>query len=260
MSKRQNQGVKTPARKKQIRWYPPTKRDFFLLERLDSFGILSTQQIRELIFNGINTRTVLRRLRLLKKEGWLFSSEGLPNGGLVWVLTKKGALLFNSEGETRPINRNTLQHDITVSSLRIQLERLNLAEGWISEHILKKQATKSLFSWEKSIYQAKYPPTVPDGLFITRSHQGEMRAVALEMELTLKSKIRYKKIFSQYEKKKDLWCVWYVVLNKSVGETLFELWHKYIFWSECKFAYSTLEDVFNGDFLFPIPRRNKTER
>ncbi|MCY4513500.1 MAG: hypothetical protein OXB86_07415 [Bdellovibrionales bacterium] len=67
--------LKTCSTKKRAsNWYPSTKRDWFLLERLENFGILSTQQIRELIFNGINTRTVLRRLRLLKKEDWLFSS------------------------------------------------------------------------------------------------------------------------------------------------------------------------------------------
>ena len=258
MSNRKQQILKTRSTKKRANnWYPSTKRDWFLLERLESFGILSTQQIRELIFNGINTRTVLRRLRLLKKEGWLFSSEGLPNGGLIWVLTKKGASLFSSEGETRPINRNTLQHDITVSSVRIQLEKLNLAEGWIPEHVLKKQAIKFLYDWEKSIYQVEDPPIVPDGLFIAKNHFGEMKPIALEMELSLKSRARYKKLFSQYKDKKKLWCVWYVVLNKSAGETLLELWDKYALWGDCKFSYSVLEDVFKSDFLFPTPREAK---
>ena len=81
-----------------------------------------------------------------------------------------------------------------------------------------------------------------------------MRAVALELEISMKSKGRYKNIFSQYAKKRQLWCVWYVVLNKSSGESLGLLWDKYAFWSECKFAYSTLEEVFESDFVFPEPR------
>ena len=202
----------------------PTKRDLFLLERLESFGVLSTQQIRELVFKGIETRTVLRRLRLLKQRGYLLSSEGLPNGGLIWVLSKKGALLFNIESETKPINRNTLQHDVIVSDIRIQLERLGVIASWTPEHILKKKATKTLCNWEKSLAHVEDPPIVPDSLFIIKNHWGEMRAVALELELSLKSKSRYKKTFSQYKKKKELWCVWYVVLNKSVGESLLELW------------------------------------
>ena len=38
------------------------------------------------------------------------------------------------------------------------------------------------------------PPLVPDSLFTTK-HEEEMKAVALELELNLKSKARYKKIF-----------------------------------------------------------------
>ena len=235
----------------------PTKRDLFLLEKLESFGVLSSQQIRELVFKGTDTRTVLRRLRLLKKRGYLFSSEGLPNGGLVWVLSKKGALLFNIEGETKPINRNTLQHDVIVSDVRIQLEKLGVIASWTPEHILKKKASKTFREWEKSLSRVGDPPIVPDSLFIIKNHWGEMRAVALELELSLKSKARYKKIFSQYKNKKELWCVWYVILNKSFGESLLELWNKYALWGDCKFAYSTLEEVFKSDFIFPEPREAK---
>ena len=123
----------------------PTERDMFLLEQLESYGVLSTQQIRELIFKGINTRTVLRRLRLLKQRGFIFSSEGLSNGGLAWVLSKKSASLFKHDIENKIINKNTLQHDVAVSSIRIHLERLKIAESWTSEHILKREVIKSIY-------------------------------------------------------------------------------------------------------------------
>ena len=120
-------------------------------------------------------------------------SEGLANGGLVWVLSKKGALLFNVEDETKPINRNTLQHDVIVSDVRIQLESLGVIASWTPEHILKKKATKTLCNWEKSLARVEDPPIVPDSLFIIKNHWGEMRAVALELELSLKSKADIKK-------------------------------------------------------------------
>ena len=120
----------------------PTERDLLLLEQLESYGVLSTQQIREIIFKGINTRTVLRRLRLLKQRGFIYSSEGLPNGGLAWVLSKKSALLFKHDIETKIINKNTLQHDVAISSIRVHLERLKIAESWTAEHIFKKRSNK----------------------------------------------------------------------------------------------------------------------
>ena len=232
----------------------PTERDLLLLEQLESYGVLSTQQIRELIFKGINTRTVLRRLRLLKQRGFIFSSEGLPNGGLAWVLSKKSALLFKHDIDTKIINKNTLQHDVAISSIRIQLEKLKITESWTSEHILKKEVTRSIYEGRRnSLCYMDEPPIVPDSLFITK-HEGEMKAVALELELSLKSKARYKKIFSQYRKKEKIWFVWYVVLNRSAGETLSELWDQYAIWGDCLFAYSTLKEVFRADFKLPEPR------
>ena len=232
----------------------PTERDLLLLEQLESYGVLSTQQIRELIFKGINTRTVLRRLRLLKQRGFIFSSEGLPNGGLAWILSKKSASLFKHDIETKIINKNTLQHDVAISSIRIQLERLKIAESWTSEHILKKEVAKSIYE-ERQNYMDE-SPIVPDSLFITK-HEEEMKAVALELELTLKSKVRYKKIFSQYRKKEKIWFVWYVVLNRSAGETLSELWDRHAIWGDCQFAYSTLKEVFRSDFKLPEPREER---
>ena len=129
----------------------PTERDLLLLEQLESYGVLSTGQIRELIFKGINTRTVLRRLRILKQRGFIFSSEGLPNGGLAWVLSKKSSSLFKHDIETKIINKNTLQHDVAISSLRIQLERLKIAESWTSEHILKKEVMRSIHEEKETL-------------------------------------------------------------------------------------------------------------
>ena len=206
----------------------PTERDLILLEYLNDYGVLSSQQIRKLVFNGTNIRTVLRRLRLLKQRGWIFSSEGLPNGGLTWLLSKKSALLFKHSVETKLINKNTLQRDVIVSGIRIQLESLEIAKSWTPEHILKKQVLKSLYEEERSFSQIEEPLFIPDGLFVTKQEE-EVKAVALELELSLKSKARYKKIFSQYKKKRKLWFVWYVVLNRSVGETLSNFWDQYAF-------------------------------
>ena len=232
----------------------PIERDLFFLEQLESYGVLSTQHIRELIFKGINTRTVLRRLRLLKQRGLIFSSEGLPNGGLAWTLSKKSASLFKHDIETKIINKNTLQHDVAISSIRIHLKRLKIAESWTAEHILKKEVMKSNYEETRnSLCYIDEPLLVPDSLFTTK-HEGEMKAVALEPELSLKSKARYKKIFSQYKEKENIWFVWYVVLNRSAGEVLSELWDKYALWGDCQFAYSTLKEIFTSDFQLPEPR------
>ena len=240
-----------PLENKQTSVPNPTKRDLLLLETLESYGVLSTQQIRELIFKGINTRTVLRRLRLLKQRGFIYSTEGLPNGALAWVLSKRSSRRLKHDIDIKIINKNSLQHDVAVSSIRIQLERLKIAESWTPEHVLKKEVMKSLYE-ERSSYRDD-PPIIPDSLFITK-YEEEMRAVALELELSLKSKERYKKIFYQYKQKEEIWFVWYVVLTRSMGESLSKLWDKYGVWGDCGFAYSTLEELFRYDFKLPQSR------
>ena len=230
--------------KKKAPTLQPTTRDLFLLEKLESYGVLSTQQIRELVFNGINTRTVLRRLRLLKQRGFIFSSEGLPKGGLAWILSKKSANFFKQDLSHKIINKNTLQHDVAVSSIRIHLERLKIVKSWTAEHILKKEIIRSPYRERKeSSYFDEGCSLVPDSLFITK-HEGEMKAVALELELSLKSRARYKKIFFQYEKKREIWFVWYVVLTRSMGKLLSDIWGQCTLWKRRQFAYSTLEEVF----------------
>ena len=238
---------------------PPqaTDRDLLLLELLESYGVLSTQQIRELVFKGTNTRTVLRRLRVLKQKGFIYSSEGLPNGGLAWILSKKSALLFKHDIETKIINKNSLQHDVAVSAIRIQLERLKIATSWTAEHIFRKELISSCGGQEDfRKYHAEFS-LIPDSLFtIKDEEEEEIKTVALELEFSLKSKARYKKIFSKYKDKKNISFVWYVVLNKSVGEVLSKLWDEYAFFGcgDCKFAYSTLKEIFKEGFKLPEPR------
>ena len=112
---------------------------------------------------------------------------------------------------------------------------------------------KSVYKHRSSFRYEDKKPLVPDSLF-TINQEDEIKAVALELELSLKSKARYKQIFSKYKRKRNIWFVWYVVLNKSLGEMLSKLWDKYALWGDCKFAYSILEEVFKDDFKLPEPR------
>ncbi|MDE0092579.1 MAG: replication-relaxation family protein [Oligoflexia bacterium] len=231
-----------------------TDRDLLLLELLESYGVLSTQQIRQLVFKDINTRTVLRRLRVLKQRGFIYSSEGLPNGSLAWILSKKSAKLFKHDIETKVINKNSLQHDVAVSAIRIHLQKLNIAKSWTAEHVLRKELISSCGGYEGFRKYQDDLYLIPDSLFTVKDDEGEMMAIALELELCLKSKARYEKIFSKYQKKENIGFVWYVVLNKSVGEVLSKLWDKYVCYGKCQFAYSSLKEVFREDFKLPKPR------
>ena len=229
---------------------PLTQRDSSLLRKLNSFGLLSTQQIQKHIFNNIDKPTVLRRLRILQKRGWLRSSYGLPKGGLVWSLTKKGVHSCSYEGWIKTINRNTLQHDVLVSEVLFQLQRRNILLDWIPEHILKRQrigSTTYLWRWHHENSQS----LAPDGVLIAQ-HEGKRKKIAMEVEISKKSLRRYAKKIDFYQCRKEILFVWYVVLHKSFGENLLWLWRKKKTpYFSCGFTYSTLEEVMRKDFILP---------
>ena len=264
MSERENQVFKNQStnknkaklkRKKRKRiprdQLPLTKRDLLLLEKLDEFGLLSTQQIEKHIFNNIDKSTVLRRLRILKKRGYLLASDGLPRGGLAWSLTKKGgSRCMGFYGYTKTINRNSLQHDVLLSEILFHLQKRNIVEVWTPEHVLKRKSVGgALYTWYWSHRDPQ--PLIPDGLFLTE-YEGKKRTVALEVEISQKAIKRYEKHFSFYQRKRDVWLVWYVVLSKPFGEKLLWLWRKQKgSYSRCGFSYSTVEEVMSEDFVLP---------
>ena len=123
-------------------------------------------------------------------------------------------------------------------------------EVWTPEHVLKRKSIGGgLYTWDWS--RRDPHPLIPDGLFLTE-YERKKRTVALEVEISQKTIKRYEKHFSFYRSRRDLWLVWYVVLNKSFGEKLLSLWRKgKSSWTRCGFSYSTVEEVMREDFVLP---------
>ena len=153
-------------------------------------------------------------------------------------------------GYTKAINRNSLQHDVLLSEILFHLQKRNIVEVWTPEHVLKRKSIgEALYTWNWS--RRDPHPLIPDGLFLTE-YEGKKRTVALEVEISQKTIKRYEKHFSFYRSRRDLWLVWYVVLNKSFGEKLLWLWRKEkSSWARCGFSYSTVEEVMREDFVLP---------
>ena len=72
-------------------------RDESLCQYLLSFGFLSSEQIKKLLFEGVNKRTVLRKLRILKKKKILERFESSKGGTVIWCLSGKKVRSMGSE-------------------------------------------------------------------------------------------------------------------------------------------------------------------
>jgi site-specific DNA recombinase len=158
-------------------------------------------------FPGVRSTTVLRRLRKLEKEGELIRTVSNP---YVWTIPEGHA---ENLGVTPygPVNRNTLAHEVAVSSVRWALECIGIGQTWTPGHVLRKNAAQSLRSREEQ------PQAVPDGLFIV-SRDGTHCPVALEVELHAKSRSRYRKVLLAYYCKRGLSKLWYVVPHERMGQ------------------------------------------
>lgn len=194
-----------------------TKRDHKLLEKIHVYGMLSTTQINQLIFNGIAKTTTLRRLRILEGQRLIQRISGLESHEYLWGLTFGGAQLIGRELIKRHWNKNLLDHDYKLLCLRLTLEKHGMVKNWTPEHELRQLV------YEKYGHKEAKNKLVPDGIIITAS-SGKKQAHALELELTLKNKTRIDEIVRRYLKKKELASVIYIASSKGIIRSFLRTW------------------------------------
>ena len=215
-----------------------TKRDLLLLNFLADYGMLSTKQIANLFFTDVNIRTVLRRLRILEENKLIRRSGKLEaNNEFLWLVTEKTGNDLGKKYLKLFCSRANIGHDYQLTSLRLILEKLGLVNHWISEHEIKGH----IFSKYK-MRDAK-DKHIPDAIFDSEV-AGYKVANAVELELTLKSKDRYKKIINQYLYKDDLHSVWYFVNSRSLLNILKDQFSKeYSSFSKVKIFFTLMSDL-----------------
>jgi hypothetical protein len=192
-----------------------TQRDLKLLKVIDRYGLLTSKQIQGLSFNGVNTRTMLRRLRALRRKRFIVCHHGLRSGKLVWTLGNGGLKKLGANVIVN-LNKNSLEHDVLVSSVRIALDKAGVGSRWQSSHYLRSNVSQGVAPQNRSTDQ------IPDALFSIQTKKG-FKIVALEVELVSKSKSRYRKIVDEYVHKNAIDYIWYVVANPRIGTLIQEI-------------------------------------
>lgn len=217
-----------------------TQRDKELLALVDNYGLISTSQIKKLLFSNVHQRTMLRRLQILKGKNFLQRVDGLPRGEQSWFLTNTSTRLIGSSSALKGINKNTLYHDIKVNDLRMALESTSWTNHWKNGHWLAHQASLGV---EPS---RRFKTIVPDSIFVLDTFTGP-QSVALELELVKKAKKRYQHLFQHYLRKTEINMLWYVVPTKKMGEHLISLvpTHSYER-SKPWFYWSLLDEVLQN--------------
>lgn len=184
--------------------------------------------------------TVLRRLRHLNEEGLIQKIFGLETSERLWALTKKAVDKFEFESAKTNFPRAILEHDATLSTLRMRLENSGIVQSWIAEHTVRKRvaAKHGVSGMKKRI--------VPDGIMGVRVGETN-QSVAVELELSNKNQERYRQILWNYAKKESLYAVWYVVNSKTIQKQIEEA-KKWVYFDSAspKLLFSNIDDVL-GD-------------
>ncbi len=188
--------------------------DHKLFRQLIRFGLLSTPQISALVFPGIATATMLRRLRLLERGHYVRRGVTLADATNTWIIGTKGIEVLGFGNQYHFTNRNGIQHDVFLTDVRIALERLGLGKDWTPEFEIRAARMRNEG-------RTRHPPLIPDGLMI-ESIRGESKAIAMELELTRKSHRRYGRILDRYAIK-SVHRIWYIVNHLGTANAILKV-------------------------------------
>ncbi len=214
-----------------------TPRDRDLIELLSKMNLMTTRQISKSIFPSVAHTTVMRRLRLLEDAKFIRRIEGLRDGLLAWQLASSSAPLLPHLVVRFAVNKNTLAHDVQLTELRLSLRPFGFEKTWISDLEMKRN------TFEHGRVTSGPKRNVPDGLF-TREVRCERLLIAVELELSPKSRARYLELFSSYNHKRTIQMVWYLVCDEAFGHALLELWQQAGKYNrDQRFAFSLVDEV-----------------
>jgi hypothetical protein len=197
-----------------------TSRDQTMIGMISRYGMMSTTQIRTRFFPNSSLSATRRRLRKLEAKNYLRRITGHEDGLLGWAVTLNSAKAFDFKTIKTRFNKNALDHDLAISELRQRMETAFKIHHWINEHYLKSATPKRQNGFRKTA------DSVPDSLISIETNAG-IRIIALEMELSRKSKSRYFRIFERYAQRTNVNWIWYIVENEGLGKTILVLWNEF---------------------------------
>ena len=197
-----------------------TKRDFAILKALWKWKMLTAGAIWRGFFPGKSPVTVYVRLWHLRDAGFIdWQSIDQSGSGFVWCLTSKGFHLVRDELpdlEQEGYLSESIKHDLFVTA------------SHLGEWLVTPPSQVELFSEQelRRIKKDAYPDWVPQ----TDVHRpdgywripllGQMVTIALEVELSQKSALRYRIMANVYGEFRDIFRVVWIVPSLAMARTI----------------------------------------
>ncbi|OGT35278.1 MAG: hypothetical protein A3F11_10125 [Gammaproteobacteria bacterium RIFCSPHIGHO2_12_FULL_37_14] len=170
-----------------------TDRDVEILNFINEFGFCEMPQIEKKF--GVKTPRSYKVMQRLVKAGLVNHERVFHNRHGAFYLTNEGAkythlpAIFN-------LPKDNYKHQLTIMEVYFKLIQLYPTVVWVSERVLKRD------KFTEGIGKSGH---IPDGKMIFPDN----REIAIEVELTLKSKRRLEQIFRAYGAQFKISEVWY---------------------------------------------------
>ena len=192
------------------------ERDQKILEGIKGFEVLSTSQIREHFFNGIALSTVLRRLRKLEMDRFIFRQPVRMRAQELWSIDRMGAPRVELKAPYPRLNRPSLFRAYSLSQLRDVFETRKIGENWSSARELR---TIGMGAKGKGPRAA----SLPDAVF-TFQNGGIPKTAFLKLVLETTAFPKNQKVLTSFAKMDTLACILLVVESESLIPLLFAQW------------------------------------
>lgn len=191
-------------------------RDRSLLLRLRDYEVLSTSQIGRQLFESIALSTVLRRLRKLEAEHFIFRQPARLGAQELWSIDRAGAALIGLKGPYPRLNRLSLFRACALSQLRGTLEAQGVVDNWSSARDLRAVTTDQKEEGSGSVI-------LPDALF-TLQNDGQPKTAFLKLATETMAFPKNQKALSSFAKVDSLSCIWFVAESAELIPLLFAQW------------------------------------
>jgi len=191
-----------------------TKRDQVLLDTLSEFHLLSTKQIRKLVFKNCHESAMFRRLRKLEKGKFIERITRSDQLSWVWSLGVIGREKYGMR--KLKLNKNSLTHDLICNDIRIKLEELKVARLFKSSFEVREKLSSGVRPKDRPLDQ------IPDWI-CSMSFNSGVNVTSLEVELNYKGKRRMEKVIETYSDKSEIEKIIYFVPTLSMGKKMLEI-------------------------------------
>ncbi len=181
------------------------ERDIEILRWVNGFGFASADQIRQ--FMQVGNTAAYVRIKKLVEGGYLTRERILHGQARIHKVTKKGVL---ASGDAvlplKYVNLGTFRHDFKLVDLGLMLEA-QMGGSFTPDRRIRHNEGLS------GVGQLGH---IADGYL----HIGEDKPVAIELELSVKSRARIQSIIDGYGGNLDVKEVWYYTDQKSVKHAI----------------------------------------